>query len=36
VVKKSYNNEYSFAFIEFKEGDDATVAVKEYPISELG
>ena len=29
VVKKSYNNEYSFAFIEFKEGEDASTAVQE-------
>lgn len=29
VVKKSYNNEYSFAFIEFKEGEDASRAVIE-------
>ena len=36
VVKKSYNNEYSFAFIEFKEGEDASNAVQEYSISHLG
>ena len=29
VVKKSYNNKYSFAFIEFREGEDATSAVQE-------
>lgn len=33
VVKKSYNNKYSFAFIEFREGEDATAAVQEYPLS---
>jgi RNA recognition motif-containing protein len=32
VVKKSFNNEYSFAFIEYQEGEDATEAVKEYPL----
>lgn len=29
VVKKSYNSEYCFAFIEFKEGEDASTAVGE-------
>lgn len=29
VVKRSYNNKYSFAFIEFREGEDATKAVEE-------
>jgi len=29
VVKKSFNNEYSFAFIEYKEGEDASEAVHE-------
>lgn len=32
VVKKSYNNEYSFAFIEFKEGEDASRAVIEQEV----
>jgi RNA recognition motif-containing protein len=36
VVKKSYNNEYSFAFIEFKEGEDASNAVNEYSLLEVG
>lgn len=31
VAKKSYDNEYSYGFIEYKEGVDATVAVKKYP-----
>ena len=29
VAKKSYNNEYSFAFIEYKDGEDASQAVNE-------
>jgi RNA recognition motif-containing protein len=29
VVKKSYNNKYSFAFIEYREGEDASQAVNE-------
>jgi len=29
VVKKSFNNQYSFAFIEYKEGEDAAAAVGE-------
>ena len=30
VVKRSHNNEYCFAFVDYKEGDDATEAMKEY------
>lgn len=30
VVKRSYNNKYCFAFIEYKEGEDASQAVVEY------
>lgn len=30
VPKKSYNHEYCFAFIDFKEGVDATIAMKRY------
>lgn len=29
VVKRSYNNKYCFAFIEYKEGEDASQAVTE-------
>jgi hypothetical protein len=29
VVKRSYNNKYSFAFIEFREGENAAQAVQE-------
>jgi RNA recognition motif-containing protein len=29
VVKKSFNSEYSYAFIDFKEGDDATLAMEK-------
>jgi hypothetical protein len=32
VVKKSFKNEYSFAFVEYQEGEDASEAVKEYYI----
>lgn len=28
VAKKSFNNEYCYAFIEYKEGEDASEAVK--------
>lgn len=30
VAKRSFNQTYCYAFIDFKDGEDATVAVEKY------
>ena len=36
VVKRSYNGEYSFSFIEFKDGADLEEALEQFLFVKVG